>query len=64
MTLPTARTAVPIETMRSFAGDPNLDILRGFPPFVDLMSQLQKQWKHFERIPRTQRLLPTVAEDR
>jgi DNA-binding winged helix-turn-helix (wHTH) protein len=36
-----------------FARDPNLDVLRGFPPFVDLMSQLHKQWRHFKRIPRT-----------
>ena len=35
-----------------FARDPNLDILRGFPPLVRLMSQLQKQWRHFKRIPR------------
>jgi tetratricopeptide (TPR) repeat protein len=32
-----------------FARDPNLDILRAFPPFVDLMSRLQKQWRHFKR---------------
>ena len=35
-----------------FARDPNLDILRGFPPFVDLMSHLQKQWRQFKRMPR------------
>lgn len=33
-----------------FARDPNLDSLREFPRFVDLMSQLHKQWKHFKRI--------------
>jgi len=33
-----------------FAQDPNLDALRAFPRFVDLMSQLQKQWMHFKRI--------------
>lgn len=32
-----------------FARDPNLDTLRRFPRFVDLMSQLHKQWKHFEQ---------------
>lgn len=35
-----------------FARDPNLDSLRGFPPFIDLMSHLQKQWRYFKRIPR------------
>jgi DNA-binding winged helix-turn-helix (wHTH) protein/tetratricopeptide (TPR) repeat protein len=30
-----------------FARDPNLDALRGFPRFVDLMSQLHKQWQRF-----------------
>jgi len=35
-----------------FARDPNLDSLRGFPRFVDLMSQLHKQWRHFKRISR------------
>jgi DNA-binding winged helix-turn-helix (wHTH) protein/Tfp pilus assembly protein PilF len=35
-----------------FARDPNLDGLRRFAPFVDLMSHLQKQWRHFKRIPR------------
>jgi DNA-binding winged helix-turn-helix (wHTH) protein/lipopolysaccharide biosynthesis regulator YciM len=33
-----------------FARDPNLDVLREFPPFVNLMSQVQKQWRHFKRI--------------
>ena len=35
-----------------FARDPNLDSLRGFPPFADLMSHLQKQWRQFKRMPR------------
>jgi tetratricopeptide (TPR) repeat protein len=33
-----------------FARDPNLDLLRGFPPFVDLMSQLHKQWRQFKQL--------------
>ena len=33
-----------------FERDPNLDGLRGYPRFVDLMSQLQKQWKHFKQM--------------
>lgn len=33
-----------------FARDPNLAVLRGFPPFRVLMSQLRKQWKLFKRI--------------
>ena len=35
-----------------FARDPNLDLLRGFPRFVDLLSQLHKQWRHFQHIPK------------
>ena len=35
-----------------FARDPNLDTLRAFPPFVALMSHLQKQWRQFKRMPR------------
>ena len=33
-----------------FARDPNLDPLRDFPRFVDFMSQLHKQWRHFKQI--------------
>ena len=33
-----------------FARDPNLDTLREFPRFVDLMSQLHKQWRHFKQL--------------
>ena len=33
-----------------FARDPNLDILRGFPPFAQLMSQLQNQWANLKRL--------------
>jgi hypothetical protein len=33
-----------------FARDPNLDTLREFPRFVDLMSQLHKQWRYFKQI--------------
>ncbi len=33
-----------------FARDPNLDTLREFPRFVDLMSQLHKQWRQFKQI--------------
>ncbi len=35
-----------------FARDPNLDSLRRFPRVVDLMSQLHKQWRHFQRLSR------------
>ena len=34
-----------------FVRDPNLDPLRGIPRFADLMLQLQKQWRHYQRIP-------------
>jgi DNA-binding winged helix-turn-helix (wHTH) protein/cytochrome c-type biogenesis protein CcmH/NrfG len=33
-----------------FARDPNLDMLRPFPPYVALMSRLRKQWRNFKRI--------------
>ena len=33
-----------------FEIDPNLDNLRVYPQFIDLMSALQKQWKHFKQI--------------
>jgi DNA-binding winged helix-turn-helix (wHTH) protein/Tfp pilus assembly protein PilF len=33
-----------------FARDPNLDPLRDFPRFVDFMSQLHEQWRHFQQI--------------
>jgi DNA-binding winged helix-turn-helix (wHTH) protein/tetratricopeptide (TPR) repeat protein len=33
-----------------FERDPNLDSLRGYSRFVDLMSLLHKQWRHFKRI--------------
>jgi DNA-binding winged helix-turn-helix (wHTH) protein len=32
-----------------FARDPNLDSLRAFPPFVELMSQLRRRWRDFKR---------------
>ena len=33
-----------------FARDPNLDMIRAFPPFVDLMSRQRKQWRHFKQL--------------
>ncbi|HUR19709.1 MAG TPA: hypothetical protein VMZ90_02800, partial [Vicinamibacterales bacterium] len=33
-----------------FARDPNLDSLRAFPRFVELMARLDKQWRHFKQI--------------
>lgn len=33
-----------------FAGDPNLDALRGHTRFVELMSRLQKQWMRFQEL--------------
>jgi Flp pilus assembly protein TadD len=32
-----------------FERDPNLDTLRGYPPFVELMSALREQWRQFKR---------------
>jgi DNA-binding winged helix-turn-helix (wHTH) protein len=33
-----------------FKRDPNLDSLRGYPRFVDLMSLLHRQWRHFKQM--------------
>jgi DNA-binding winged helix-turn-helix (wHTH) protein len=33
-----------------FERDPKLDTLRGYPPFVDLMSALHTQWRHFKQM--------------
>jgi DNA-binding winged helix-turn-helix (wHTH) protein/Tfp pilus assembly protein PilF len=33
-----------------FERDPNLDTLRGYPPFVDLMSALHTQWRYFKQM--------------
>lgn len=34
-----------------FERDPNLDKIRAYPGFIDLMSALQAQWTRFKRIP-------------
>jgi DNA-binding winged helix-turn-helix (wHTH) protein/Flp pilus assembly protein TadD len=46
-----------------FAQDPNLDLLRAFPPFVEFLSQVEKQWhQHQQALPpqfrRTRRRTP------
>lgn len=33
-----------------FERDPNLDSVRGHPRFVDLMSLLHRQWRHFKQM--------------
>ena len=33
-----------------FARDPNLESLRELPRFVELMSQVHKQWRHFKQV--------------
>ena len=33
-----------------FQRDPNLDSLRGYPRFVELLSALHKQWRHFKQM--------------
>ena len=33
-----------------FEVDPNLNNLRGYPPFVQVMADLKKQWKRYKQL--------------